>query len=76
VQAKVFPIPFCDMVIRVFRDLCLRVPTWNPFDLWVMNKSVEVLLKLLHLVFMKYGERWLSELIPILHVESRYSSGP
>jgi len=40
-EAKVYPLSYCDLVIRIFRDLSLRVPTWNPFQLWTLEVMVQ-----------------------------------
>jgi zinc finger RNA-binding protein len=43
-ESKIYPLPYCDLVIRIFRDLCLRVPTWNPLDLWATQVLVQKVL--------------------------------
>ncbi|XP_018909583.2 zinc finger RNA-binding protein isoform X4 [Bemisia tabaci] len=40
-QARVAGMQNCLMIIRIFRDLCQRVPTWAPFSPWAMELLCE-----------------------------------
>ncbi|XP_061130694.1 interleukin enhancer-binding factor 3-like isoform X1 [Syngnathus typhle] len=40
-QAKVNHLKSADIVIRVLRDLCIRVPTWEPLSGWILELIAE-----------------------------------
>jgi zinc finger RNA-binding protein len=40
-EAKAWTIPYSDIVVRIFRDLCERVPTWKPISLWMLQILVQ-----------------------------------
>lgn len=40
-QGKVNNLQSCVIVIRIFRDLCMRVPTWAPLKGWVLEVLCE-----------------------------------
>jgi zinc finger RNA-binding protein len=39
-ESKAAKLPYCEVVMLIFRDLCQRVPTWISLDLWTIQLLV------------------------------------
>ncbi|XP_003742923.1 zinc finger RNA-binding protein [Galendromus occidentalis] len=43
-QARASSLQSCVMLVRIFRDLCRRVPTWHAMDMWPLELLIEKVL--------------------------------
>lgn len=40
-EAKAYSLPFCEIVMRIFRELCSRIPTLSRMDIWLLELIVQ-----------------------------------